>query len=155
MEPMELEPAAHSRVRRCGQSGAIKRSLTIGGDLRREDGGITLSLLEVLMPSQLADQPSERQLVRSRARFEFSALDRACIRHLVGHTLARIECELILQTLHFNQGNRTRAATFLGISIRSLRDRIRSYRSRGENVPEPDSSASQSPTGRPLPALRH
>jgi DNA-binding NtrC family response regulator len=128
----------------------------MAGDPRCGDqGGITPSLLEVLMPSQLADQPSERPLVRSRAPFELSALDRACIRHLVGHTLARIECELILQTLRFNQGNRTRAATFLGISIRSLRDRIRNYRSRGEDVPEPDSSALQCPAGRVLPTLRH
>jgi two-component system response regulator FlrC len=97
--------------------------------------------VEALMPSNAADQTSERALVHSPASFELSAVDRACVRHLVGHTLALIERELILQTLRYNQGNRTRAAGFLGISIRSLRDRIRNYRSQGEDVPEPESSS--------------
>ncbi len=91
------------------------------------------------MPINSADQSSE--FVRSPASFELSAVDRACIRHLVGHTLALIERELILQTLRCNQGNRTRTAGFLGISIRSLRDRIRNYRHQGEDVPEPESSS--------------
>ena len=73
------------------------------------------------------------------ASFEFSANDRACIVRLIGHKLASIERELILQTLRCKQGNRTLAAKTLGISIRSLRDRIRNYRYRGESVPEPRS----------------
>jgi DNA-binding NtrC family response regulator len=97
--------------------------------------------VEALMPSNTADHSTERHFVSSPASFEFSAVDRACIRHLVGHTLALIERELILQTLRHNQGNRTRAAGYLGISIRSLRDRIRNYRSQGEDVPEPESSS--------------
>ncbi len=97
--------------------------------------------VEALMPSNTADQSSERSFVGSPASFELSAVDRACIRHLVGHTLALVERELILQTLRCNQGNRTRAAGFLGISIRSLRDRIRNYRNEGEDVPEPESAS--------------
>lgn len=69
--------------------------------------------------------------------FELSEFDRACIGRLVGHRLARLEREFILQTLRRTQGNRTSAANLLGISIRSLRDRIRLYRDRGEMVPEP------------------
>jgi len=59
---------------------------------------------------------------------EFSEMDRAPLKRLVGHTLARIERELILETLRHCDGNRTRSADILGISLRSLRDRIRSYR---------------------------
>ena len=72
--------------------------------------------------------------------FELSVLDRARIAWLVGHTLARIEREFILQTLRCTQGNRTYAADFLGISVRSLRDRLRNYRERGEAVPDPPRS---------------
>ena len=75
--------------------------------------------------------------------FAFSASERACIVHLIGHTLARVEREFILQTLRYNQGNRTHAANSLGISIRSLRDRIRNYRNRGECVTEPGSPLSE------------
>ena len=90
------------------------------------------------MPSHSTDATLER-LPSPPASFEFSANDRACIERLIGHKLASIERELILQTLRCKQGNRTLAAKTLGISIRSLRDRIRNYRYRGESVPEPGS----------------
>jgi two-component system response regulator FlrC len=93
--------------------------------------------VEVPMPSRTTDETSQRAFMRSPASFGLSAIDRACVTHLIGHTLARVERELILQTLRYNQGNRTRAAGLLGISIRSLRDRIRNYRDEGEYVPDP------------------
>ena len=107
------------------------------------------------MPSYTADDASRRPAVRSRATFGLSAIDRACIRYLVGHTLALVERELILQTLRHNHGNRTRAANFLGISIRSLRDRIRNYRNQGEDVPEPTSCLPDYPSAPKIPDFRH
>jgi DNA-binding NtrC family response regulator len=91
------------------------------------------------MPSRATEEFSERLPIRPSASFEFSASERAFIGRLIGHTLARIEREYILQTLRYNKGNRTRSANVLGISIRSLRDRLRIYRSLGESVPEPGS----------------
>ena len=89
------------------------------------------------MPSRrLIERTPERPSIRPS---ELSAADRACIERLVGHTLALVEREFILQTLRDNQGNRTRSARLLAISIRSLRDKIRSYRDQGESVPEPAS----------------
>jgi DNA-binding NtrC family response regulator len=87
------------------------------------------------MPSHSTDETLERP----PALLEFSASERACIVPLIGHKLASIERELILQTLRCKQGNRTLSAKTLGISVRSLRDRIRNYRYRGESVPEPRS----------------
>ncbi len=95
------------------------------------------------MPSYAARERPERPPGRL---FEFSAIDHASIKRLVGHTLARIERELILETLRHSDGNRTRSADLLGISIRSLRDRIRIYRDQGESVPGPASSRSQCTT---------
>jgi len=68
---------------------------------------------------------------------ELTEMDRANIRCLVGCRLAHLERELILQTLECQRGNRTSSATVLGISIRTLRNKIRVYRRRGERVPEP------------------
>jgi len=68
---------------------------------------------------------------------ELSEIDRANIKHLIGHTLARLERELILQTLQNHQGNRTISATVLGISVRCLRNKIRVYKRHGESVPAP------------------
>jgi hypothetical protein len=56
---------------------------------------------------------------------------------LVGSTIEEIERELILCTLAATAGSRTQAADLLGISIRTLRNRIREYGSRGMLVPPP------------------
>jgi DNA-binding NtrC family response regulator len=58
------------------------------------------------------------------------------VRQMTGHTLAYIEREVILHTLKTLEGNRTRAASVLGISVRCLRDKIRAYKEQGVFVPE-------------------
>ncbi len=58
-------------------------------------------------------------------------------RNLVGQTVAEVERDLILQTLDHCLGNRTHAATILGISIRTLRNKLRQYGDEGITVPEP------------------
>jgi len=56
---------------------------------------------------------------------------------LVGHTVADIERELILETLRHCSGNRTHAANILGISIRTLRNKLHEYAESGVVVPPP------------------
>ena len=48
-----------------------------------------------------------------------------------GMTLSEVEQKLILQTLQMTEQNRTRAAELLGISIRTLRNKINEYRQAG------------------------
>jgi DNA-binding NtrC family response regulator len=61
----------------------------------------------------------------------------AATRALVGRTVADVERELILDTLDHCLGNRTHAAKILGISIRTLRNKLNEYVSVGIDVPEP------------------
>jgi len=63
----------------------------------------------------------------------------AATRGLVGQTVAQVECELILDTLDHCLGNRTHAAKILGISIRTLRNKLNEYVDAGMNVVEPGS----------------
>lgn len=49
------------------------------------------------------------------------------IEALVGHTVADVERELILHTLERCQGNRTSASTILGISVRTMRNKLRTF----------------------------
>ena len=56
---------------------------------------------------------------------------------LVGLQAADVERELILATLRTTQGNRTHAATILGISIRTLRNKLHEYTEDGISVPPP------------------
>jgi transcriptional regulator with PAS, ATPase and Fis domain len=61
----------------------------------------------------------------------------AISRTLVGRTVAQVEQDLILQTLDHSLGNRTHAANILGISIRTLRNKLRLYGDDGIPVPNP------------------
>jgi DNA-binding NtrC family response regulator len=54
---------------------------------------------------------------------------------LIGSTVDEIERELVLQTLARCDGNRTRAARVLGLSVRTLRNKIRLYAAAGIDVP--------------------
>ncbi|MBT8473738.1 MAG: sigma-54-dependent Fis family transcriptional regulator [Marinicaulis sp.] len=56
---------------------------------------------------------------------------------LVGQTVAQVEQALILQTLDHCLGNRTHAANILGISIRTLRNKLKQYTEDGVPVPAP------------------
>jgi DNA-binding NtrC family response regulator len=54
---------------------------------------------------------------------------------LVGCTVGDVERDLILATLKHCLGNRTRAANVLGISIRTLRNKLNAYAAAGLPVP--------------------
>ncbi|MEP3114277.1 MAG: helix-turn-helix domain-containing protein, partial [Nisaea sp.] len=56
---------------------------------------------------------------------------------LVGRTVADVERQLIINTLSHCLGNRTHAANILGISIRTLRNKLKAYSEEGVNVPPP------------------
>jgi DNA-binding NtrC family response regulator len=108
------------------------------------------------MPSYRADRrPPERPSVETGTAFGLSTVERACVKQLIGHPLAHIEREFILQTLRFHRGNRTRAADLLGISIRSLRNKIRDYRNDGEDVPAPEGDGPTPLAERKFSGLRH
>jgi two-component system, response regulator FlrC len=58
-------------------------------------------------------------------------------RPLVGRTVADVEQDLIIDTLKHCLGNRTHAANILGISIRTLRNKLNEYSAKGISVPQP------------------
>ena len=60
---------------------------------------------------------------------------------LVGRTMEDVERDLIVETLTHTLGNRTHAATILGISIRALRNKLRDYAQSGIAVPPPPGMA--------------
>ncbi|ODN70077.1 sigma-54-dependent transcriptional regulator [Methylobrevis pamukkalensis] len=66
-----------------------------------------------------------------------AATAEAVTRSLVGRTVAEVERELILDTLDHCLGNRTHAARILGISIRTLRNKLNEYSGAGLDIPAP------------------
>ncbi|MBH0111940.1 DNA-binding protein [Novosphingobium sp. YJ-S2-02] len=51
----------------------------------------------------------------------------AAVSALVGRRVEEVERELVLQTLEHCEGNRTSAAAMLGISVRTMRNKLRAF----------------------------
>jgi DNA-binding NtrC family response regulator len=57
------------------------------------------------------------------------------IRLLIGSTVEEVERALVVQTLARCEGNRTQAARVIGLSVRTLRNKIQVYIAEGIEVP--------------------
>ena len=58
-------------------------------------------------------------------------------RGMVGRTIEAVEKDLIMETLCQCMGNRSQAAGVLGISIRTLRNKLHDYERSGTRIPRP------------------
>lgn len=81
--------------------------------------------------------------VDAHARTAQSAASAAEVatRSFVGQTVSEVEQTLIIETLEHCFGNRTHAANILGISIRTLRNKLKEYTEAGVSVPAPQMGA--------------
>jgi DNA-binding NtrC family response regulator len=82
---------------------------------------------------QLAPAPAPDVAVARGAQMAADAVSRT----FVGSTVAEVEQQLIIDTLEHCLGNRTHAANILGISIRTLRNKLKEYGDAGVPVPPP------------------
>lgn len=57
------------------------------------------------------------------------------VESMIGRTIADVERDMILNTLDHCLGNRTHAANILGISIRTLRNKLNQYKQSGMDIP--------------------
>jgi DNA-binding NtrC family response regulator len=90
--------------------------------IRLPDGSAVTDLVAITTPTAIA-----------RAAQAADAVNR----EIVGRTVADVERDLILQTLDHCLGNRTHAANILGISIRTLRNKLKQYADDGARIPLP------------------
>ncbi len=62
--------------------------------------------------------------------------NQGAVESMIGRTISDVERDMILNTLDHCLGNRTHAANILGISIRTLRNKLNQYKDEGVNLPE-------------------
>jgi DNA-binding NtrC family response regulator len=139
-------------LRRLGQEA--RRTLTLNywpGNVRELENTMHRAVLmasgdeigpeAILSPDGIRlDQPRSAPAV-AHAAFAAEAVSRS----LVGRTVAQVERDLILETLKHCLGNRTHAANVLGISIRTLRNKLNEYSADGVTVPPPGSGGGGEP----------
>lgn len=58
------------------------------------------------------------------------------VESLIGKTISEVERDMIVNTLDHCLGNRTHAAKILGISIRTLRNKLNQYKDEGIDIPQ-------------------
>jgi two-component system response regulator FlrC len=97
-------------------------------------GGETIGPEAILMPDGTGlSEVARTATLASQLAQTAETMNRA----LVGRTVADVERDLILDTLDHVLGNRTHAANILGISIRTLRNKLNQYSDEGTFVPGP------------------
>jgi two-component system response regulator FlrC len=134
LPPRVLSPDARAALLRAPWPGNVRELentlhravLLSSGDVIGPDAIVLpdgMGLTEVAAASTLSAQLAQTAETMNRA--------------LVGRTVADVERDLILDTLDHTLGNRTHAANILGISIRTLRNKLNQYADEGTPVPEP------------------
>ena len=112
----------------------IHRAVLLAEGENIAGGAVELSPMPAGAGSPSASAPSAIDLVAGSA-----------VAALVGRSMDEVERDLILQTLSHTLGNRTHAATILGISIRALRNKLRDYARDGLPVPPPPGAVATAP----------
>ncbi|HEX5264596.1 MAG TPA: sigma-54 dependent transcriptional regulator, partial [Phenylobacterium sp.] len=128
-------------------SGEAKRRLASHrwpGNVRELENAMHRAVLMATGPEieeqaiRLPDgQPFAAADPHARAAQAASLAAETASRSYVGQTVAAVEQQLIIDTLEHCLGNRTHAANILGISIRTLRNKLKEYTEAGIPVPAP------------------
>ena len=107
--------------------------------LLSEGGDVTPAVI-VFSGDKLAPHPTTAEAF-DNGTAAAAGIGSDAVHELVGRTVADVERGLILDTLTHCLGNRTHAANILGISIRTLRNKLKLYSQNGLIVPGPGETA--------------
>lgn len=134
-----LSPAALDRLARNPWRGNVREleNTMHRAVLLASGETIEVEAIEQTPTGQSIPTVPERETTVSRP--QGSASD--AVGALVGRRMDEVERDFIIETLHHTMGNRTHAATILGISIRALRNKLRDYTAQGAAVPRPGADA--------------
>lgn len=99
--------------------GAIREDWRFGGEVAVIEIAVDMADVVARLRGERSGKPAFRRAVSG----------------LVGHSVDHVERELILQTLERCSGNRTSAASMLGISVRTMRNKLRTFLADGQALP--------------------
>jgi len=134
---LEVTPAAMERLRAHHWRGNVREleNTLHRAVLLAQDGRIGPEAIMLTGQSLNAHQQTAARTAETAGGGDGEPGSEA--KKLVGRTVADVEKGLILDTLEHCLGNRTHAANILGISIRTLRNKLKQYSEDGAPVPTP------------------
>jgi two-component system response regulator FlrC len=142
--PRDIEPLAEHFAKKYAAANGVEysgMSATLREMLRRHNWRGNVRELENTMHRAIllsgGGEIGPDAVMLSPSKQGDAGHDGAARGALVGRTVADVERDLIIETLQHCLGNRTHAATILGISIRTLRNKLQLYRQEGVPVPPP------------------
>ena len=132
----QLSPAAREKLHRHEWRGNVRE---LENTLHRAvllAEGSEIGTDAIILSNQLIPAASPSNGAAKTAA-EADEKDNSSISALVGRTVQDVERDLIIDTVYHCLGNRTHAAGILGISIRTLRNKLKQYGDEGIKVPMP------------------
>lgn len=98
-----------------------------------QSGGLTVS--DTTPAAQNAPNPAGVSSAQPTSPATPTVENPGGVESMIGRTIADVERDMILNTLDHCLGNRTHAANILGISIRTLRNKLNLYKDEGLPIP--------------------
>lgn len=144
IERKAVSAAAQDKLKSCGWRGNIRelentmhRAILMSVDDEIEAEAIYIQSGGLSAPSSTAQNaPSATGVSGAGATANhIDVQNPAGVEAMVGRTIADVERDMIINTLDHCLGNRTHAANILGISIRTLRNKLNQYKEQGMDVP--------------------
>lgn len=124
----ELEHTVERAVVLCREGLITEKDLFLHG----------ITVKQFIMDREECERVEMKNEIEAEKKRSCSIGDEKCAEEVenngglkVGSTIADMERELILQTLKEIGGNRTKAAEILGITVRTLRNKLNEYKSNG------------------------
>ena len=127
----ELENVMHRAVLIETGPSITSVALDIDPAIGTADGGLGVA------PPEPGSAPVETSTVPPAGSREVLPTSSRAVLPTAGRTIEAVEKDMILDTLCQSRGNRSQAAAVLGISIRTLRNKLHEYERSGTPIPRP------------------
>ena len=124
----ELENTMHRAILMSAQDEIEAEAIFI------QDGGAMAAPATAPIPAA-ANAPDPAGVSSASAAATPTVTNPGGVENMIGRTIADVERDMIINTLDHCLGNRTHAANILGISIRTLRNKLNQYKDAGMSVP--------------------
>ncbi len=132
----ELENTMHRAILMSTQDEVESDAIFIQSDGLSAQAAPTAPLMQAPNPAGISSAGTSKEAPQSNdSTIQNPVENVGGVESMIGRTIADVERDMIINTLDHCLGNRTHAANILGISIRTLRNKLNQYKDTGTSIP--------------------